>query len=119
AAADPALKLALIAAMSTMVLAPLVNAAQEISKAQQRVGRYSTLRVCQDVGAFALGTLLAWRSGLGPASPFVGLACVLALLAAVEGLRLWRESRGGRFQSERVKPYFAYGYPVAIALMLN
>lgn len=118
-ATDPMLHMALTAAMSTMVLAPLVNAAQEMNRAQQRVSRYSTLRVCQDIGAFSLGTFLAWRTGLGPAAPFVGLASVLALLATVEGSRLWRESKGGQFKPERVKPYFSYGVPVALALALN
>lgn len=118
-ATDPMLRMALTAAMSTMVLAPLVNAAQEMNRAQQRVSRYSTLRICQDVGAFVLGTFLAWRTGLGSASPFVGLASVLAVLAIVEGTRLWRESKGGQFRRERVKPYLAYGVPVAMALALN
>lgn len=116
---DPMLRLALAAAMTTMIVTPLVNAAQEMNRAHQRVARYSALRVCQDIGAFILGTVLAWRTGLGPASPFVGLACVLAVLAVVEGGRLWRESRGGRFQPSRVKPYLAYGVPVAFALTLN
>ena len=118
-AADPMMRMALTAAMTTMVLAPLVNAAQEMNRAQQRVSRYSTLRVIQDIGAFALGTFLAWQTGLGPAAPFVGLASVLALLAVIEGSRLWRESRGGRFDRARVKPYLAYGAPVALALSLN
>jgi O-antigen/teichoic acid export membrane protein len=118
-ASEPILRMALIAAMTTMVLTPLVNAAQEMNRAQQRVARYSTLRVIQDLGAFAIGTFLAWRTGLGPAAPFVGLASVLALLAVVEGSRLWRESRGGHFKRARVKPYLAYGVPVALALSLN
>lgn len=118
-AADPALRIALIAAMATMVFTPLVNAAQEMNRAHQRVSRYSTLRVIQDLGAFGLGSVLAWQTGLGPASPFVGLACVLSVLAAIEGTRLWRDSRGGHFQPARVKPYLAYGVPVALALSLN
>lgn len=118
-AADPALRIALIAAMATMVFTPLVNAAQEMNRAHQRVARYSTLRVIQDLGAFGLGSVLAWQTGLGPASPFVGLACVMAVLATIEGARLWREARGGKFRPERVKPYLAYGVPVALALSLN
>jgi O-antigen/teichoic acid export membrane protein len=118
-ATSPVLRVALTAAMSTAVLAPIVNSAQEMSRAQQRVARWSGVRICQDVGAFVLGTLLAWRTGLGPAAPFVGLASVLALLAFIEGSRLWRESRAGHFQPGRVKPYLAYGVPVAFALVLN
>lgn len=118
-ATDPMLRLALAAAMTAMIVTPLVNAAQEMNRAHQRVARYSTLRVCQDIGAFGLGTWLAWRTGLGPASPFIGLASVLAVLATIEGTRLWRESDGGRFQPSRVKPYLAYGVPVAFALALN
>ena len=118
-AADPALRMALIAAMAAMAFAPLVNAAQEMNRAHQRVSRYTTLRMIQDLGAFALGSFLAWRTGLGPAAPFVGLACVLAVLATVEGLRLWRASHGGQVQPARVKPYLSYGAPVALALALN
>ena len=118
-ATDPMLRLALAVAMTTMALTPIVNAAQEMNRALDRVSRYSTLRVIQDLGAVTLGTLLAWQSGLGSAAPFAGLASVLALLAVIEGARLWRESRGGRFDHARVKPYLAYGLPVAIALALN
>jgi len=115
----PALKLALCVAGATMILAPIVNAAQEMNRALERVSRYSALRVAQDVGAFAIGTLLAWRTGLGPAAPFAGLASVLAVLAVIEGSRLWRESRGGQFEQARVRPYLAYGVPIAVALGLN
>lgn len=116
---DPKFQAVLIATMPILVLAPIVNAAQEMNRAQQRVSRYSALRVCQDAGAFSLGTLLAWRTGLGPAAPFVGLACVLALLAVIEGWRLWREAKAGSFQRERIRPYLLYGFPVALALLLN
>jgi O-antigen/teichoic acid export membrane protein len=118
-ATSPALRLALAVAASSMVLAPLINSAQEMNRAQQRVARYSVVRMIQDIGAFVLGAFFAWRTGLGPAAPFAGLASVLAVLALVEGSRLWRESRGGVFRYDRVKRYFTYGVPVALALTLN
>lgn len=118
-AGDPKLKLALAIAMAVMIATPVVNAAQEMNKANQRVGRYSTIRVCQDVGSFSVGALLAWKSGLGPAAPFAGLACVMGVIAIVEGSRLWRESRGGSFQKQDVKRYAGYGLPIALALALN
>ena len=118
-ATEPAHRLALVAAMSALALQPIVNAAREMHRARERIERYAGLRMAQDLGAFTLGTFLAWQTGLGPAAPLAGLASVLALLALVEGSRLWRESRGGKFQAMRVKPYLAYGAPVAIALALN
>ncbi|MEY2760018.1 MAG: hypothetical protein RIR33_3796 [Pseudomonadota bacterium] len=118
-ATEPAYRLALVAAMSALALQPIVNAAREMHCARERIERYAALRMAQDLGAFTLGTILAWQTGLGPAAPLAGLASVLALLALVEGSRLWRESRGGKFQAMRVKPYLAYGAPVAIALALN
>lgn len=118
-ATDPMLRLALTVAMTTMAFTPIVNAVQEMNRALHRVRRYAALRAIQDLGAFALGTLLAWRTGLGPAAPFAGLASVLAILAVVEGARLWRDSRGGKFEQARVKPYVQYGVPVAMALALN
>lgn len=116
---DAMLRSALLAATAAMTFMPLVNAAQEMSRAHQRVARYTTLRVIQDICAFAIGTALAWQTGLGPAAPFVGLASVLAMLAAIEGARLWRASRGGHFDRTRIRPYLTYGLPVALALALN
>lgn len=118
-AGSPALRMALIAAMTTMAVQPWVMSAQEMNRARGKVARYSAIRLTQDLGAFTLGTLLAWRTGLGAASPFAGLASVLLLLAIIEGSRMWRESAGGRFRRDQVKRYAAYGVPVAIALGLN
>jgi O-antigen/teichoic acid export membrane protein len=116
---DTPLRMALIAAMATVMLTPWVMSAQEMSRARQQVGRYSAIRLTQDLGAFAIGTLLAWRTGLGAAAPFAGLASVLAVLAVVEGSRMLKESAGGHFRRDQVKRYAAYGVPVAIALGLN
>jgi O-antigen/teichoic acid export membrane protein len=116
---DPMLKLALAAAMATVALQPWVMSAQEMSRATGRVRRYSAVRMTQDIGAFALGTFLAWKTGLGAAAPFAGLAATLLLLAVTEGSRMWRESAGGRFRADQVRRYAAYGVPVAIALGLN
>lgn len=116
--AEPGLRWGVIAAMAVMAATPIVNMAQEMSRARGAVSRWSAVRMTQDIGAFALGTFLAWRAGLGPAAPLAGLACVLTLLALVEGLRLWRASSGGRFRRESVQRYFRYGYPVALSLVL-
>jgi O-antigen/teichoic acid export membrane protein len=110
---------ALIATMCVMAAQPVVNIAQEISRARQDVRRWTAVRMSLDLGAFALGTLLAWRSGLGPAAPLAGLAAVMLVLAVIEGSRLWRLSKGGAFKSERVRRYAGYGMPVALALGLN
>ncbi|MDZ4759726.1 MAG: lipopolysaccharide biosynthesis protein [Alphaproteobacteria bacterium] len=118
-AGHPSMRMALAAAAGAMILAPLINVAQELNRAQGRVARYAAIRTFQDVGAFALGALLAWRTGFGPAAPFVGLASVLAVLAVIEGLRLVRASNRGQFDPARVRPYLAYGVPVALALALN
>lgn len=118
-AGETPLRWAIVAACSVMLLSPVVSAAQEMNRAAGRVGRYSAIRMTQDAGAFLIGLLLAWRAGLGPAAPFAGLASVLLLLACIEAARLWRESASGRFDRARVRRYFAYGAPVAIALALN
>jgi len=115
---DGGLRMALIGTMAVMMATPIVNIAQEMSRARQHVGRWAMIRMAQDLGAFALGTFFAWRSGLGPAAPLAGLACVLTLLACMEGTRLMRASAGGRFRRENVKRYLKYGYPVALALVL-
>ncbi len=117
--APPPLRLALGAAAAVILLQPVVNSAQEISRAEARVSRWSAVKLTQDVGAFLLGSLLAWRSGFGAAAPLFGLCAVLAILAAVEGARLLGQSKGGAFQRKDIGRYAAYGAPVALALVLN
>ncbi len=107
------------AVMAVAAAMPLVNTAQELNKAAGRSTRYAAIKIVQDVGGFVFGALLAWRGGLGAAAPLVGLACVLAGLALREGVALWRQSRGGAFEPQRIRRYTAYGLPIAFALVLN
>jgi O-antigen/teichoic acid export membrane protein len=118
-AASPELKLAILCGVAVMALQPLVAASQEMLRAQQRVARHSMVRIALDLGAFAVGALLAWRAGLGAAAPLAGLALMLTVAAISEGTRLWRESAGGAFEHAAVKRYVGYGYPVALSLVLT
>ena len=43
---------------------------RRIARAEGEVARWRTVKMTQDLGAFALGVLLAWRAGLGAAAPF-------------------------------------------------
>jgi O-antigen/teichoic acid export membrane protein len=117
--ASPALRFALAGAAAVTMLQPIINTAQEMSRAQGHVSRWCAVKMTQDIGSFLIGSLLAWRSGFGAASPFIGLACVLVVLSICEGSRLGAESRGGNFQRADVKRYAAYGIPVALSLVLN
>jgi O-antigen/teichoic acid export membrane protein len=118
-AASAELKLAILFAVAVMALQPLVAASQEMLRAQQRVARHSMVRIALDLGAFAVGALVAWRAGLGAAAPLAGLALMLAVAAISEGARLWHESAGGAFERGQVKRYIGYGYPVALSLVLT
>ncbi len=110
---------ALLAAAGAALLLPFANAAREIARARQDVARYAMSRMVQDAGAFALGVVVALRFGLGPAAPFVGLACVLAGIAAVEGRALLREGAGGHVRGDLVRRDLGYGLPLAAALALH
>jgi O-antigen/teichoic acid export membrane protein len=110
---------ALMAAAFAALLLPFANAAREMARARQDVGRYAMSRMLQDAGAFGLGVMLALRFGLGPAAPFAGLACVLAGIAVVEGRALWRAGAGGQARGALLRRDLAYGLPLAGALALH
>lgn len=112
-------RLALLAGAGAVLLMPFANAAREMARARQDVGRYAMSRMLQDAGAFGLGVMLALRFGMGPAAPFAGLACVLAGIAIVEGRAFWRAGAGGRAQGGLLKRDLAYGLPLAGALALH
>jgi O-antigen/teichoic acid export membrane protein len=116
---DAGLRLALALAAAVLILMPILNLSQEISRATHAVQRYAAVKMAQDIGAFVIGSALAWRAGLGPASPFAGSLCVLVLLAVTEGSRLMRMSKGGHIDRTRLSTFFAFGFPVAIALLLH
>ncbi|MEZ5938749.1 MAG: lipopolysaccharide biosynthesis protein [Hyphomonadaceae bacterium] len=112
-------RMALAAGALGLILWPVVNLSQELNRARQRVGRYAAVRMVQDIGAFLLGVVFAWRFGWGAAAPLAGLAAILMVLAATEGGALLRASRGGHFDRSLIPKYFAYGYPIALALLLH
>ena len=97
----------------------IVEMALETHRAGQRVKRYSAIEIGRSLSGFVVGVLLAWQSGLGAASPLVGLAIANAMMVISEFRWMWLRSKGGKIEKDRAKRYFAYGAPIAMALVLD
>lgn len=97
----------------------VVQVALQAHKAGLRVRRYAFTETVRLLMGFTVGALLAWRTGLGAAAPFAGLACAAGLMALREGVWLAGASRGGKSSPAREKAWAAYGLPVAGALILD
>lgn len=101
------------------VMTTIIQIALEAHKAMQDVRRYSLLQTFLTLSGFLLGALVAWQTGLGAVSPFVGLALAAAIVFIPEAFWLRTQANGGSASAERRKVYLAYGLPIAAALVLD
>ena len=104
------------------VLAPmntLTQMALEAHRASQRVGRYALIETSRILGGFILGALIAWQTGFGAASPFIGMTIAGAFWALSETRWLFAQAKTGVTSPERRRTYLKYGLPIAAALVLD
>ncbi len=116
---DPKMQAAIIWLALSMPCFTVIQMSLEIHKARQQVSRFAMVSIAHVVCGFSAGLFFAWKTDMGAAAPFMGLALSGILLSIVQGTYLLRESKGGKFQSHRAKSYFVYGMPLALALLLE
>ncbi|MEQ8557659.1 MAG: polysaccharide biosynthesis C-terminal domain-containing protein [Henriciella sp.] len=97
----------------------LLQATLEAHRANQQVGRYAAIFSFKLLGGFAIGALIAWRTHIGAAAPFMGLACAGILLSVFQAPWLARAAKGGKADAARRRAYLSYGLPIAAALSLD
>ncbi|MEM1087418.1 MAG: lipopolysaccharide biosynthesis protein [Pseudomonadota bacterium] len=104
------------------VLMPINTVIQmtlESHKAGQQVARFAFVETIRLLGGFLLGALIAWTTGFGAASPFIGMVVVGVILIAPQGRWLFSKAQNGKTSREQRQTYFAYGIPIAAALVLD
>lgn len=106
--------IALLAPINT-----LTQMALETHRAQQRLGRYALIETMRVLGGFVLGGLIAWQTGFGAASPFIGMAVAGVFWALSETRWLFKAAQTGQSDARRRHSYLAYGVPIAAALVLD
>lgn len=97
----------------------LVQMALEAHRASERVGRYALISTTQTLGGFALGALIAWQTGFGAASPFIGMAIAGSIWAVTETRWVVQQAKSGETDPDRRKTYLMFGAPIAFALVLD
>lgn len=113
----PDLKLAVLCGLAAVVPRTVIKLMQERQRAAGEVSGAASLDMAQTLGAFVIGAACAW-AGLGGAAPLVGLGAAAALCL------LWRLPAElklvgpTRPLTGTLRPYAAYGLPVAASLIL-
>ena len=102
-----------------MPLNTLIQMALEAHKATQQVGRYALIETLRLLGGLILGAVVAWQTGFGAASPFVGMVIAGAVLVLPQGRWLMQQAKGGVTSREQRRAYLTYGIPIAAALTLD
>lgn len=97
----------------------IVQMALESHRASERVGRYALIATTKTLGGFICGSLIAWQTGFGAASPFIGMLIAATFWALTESRWLFTQAKGGETSADRRKAYMFYGAPIAAALVLD
>lgn len=116
---DPTTRAALFALGVSMPAMSIVQIGLEMRRARQEVKRYAMVAMTRTLATFFLGVLLAWTVWPNASAPFWGMAISAIIVCFWEGSAVIRLSKGGQFDWDRAKRYFAYGAPVALALLLE
>ncbi|MEM9572703.1 MAG: lipopolysaccharide biosynthesis protein [Pseudomonadota bacterium] len=97
----------------------IIQMALESHRAGERVSRYALIASTQILGGFVFGALIAWQTGFGAASPFIGLVLSGLFWAISEARWLFLQARTGVTNPSRRKAYLLFGAPIAAALVLD
>jgi O-antigen/teichoic acid export membrane protein len=97
----------------------MIKIAMEAHKASQQVKRYALSAMAKILLGFIVGSLFAWKTGLGAVAPFAGLLSASTVLVMVEGRWLLQQAVGGKTDKETRKAWLVYGVPTALALVLD
>ncbi len=113
------LRAVLAIALGSTCFSIFINLGMEAHKAAHRIKRYSVVYSGHTLLSFAIGILFVMYSPFKASGPFIGIIASLATLGIIDLLFMLRQSRGGVFQTEKVKTYFNYGLPIGISLVLT
>lgn len=115
---EPVFRLALGVALIGVPVRCLAKLAQERYRASGEVAKAAGLDMATTVGGFLIGVVFA-LAGLGGAAPLLGLllAPLFALPFILPGEL--KHGHGGVPDTARLKRYAAFGYPIAMSLILS
>ena len=116
---DERLVFVLVFALSATCLHIIFSLGMEAHKAAHRIKRYSVVYSSKVFISFSLGILFIFITPLQASAPFLGIICGLIIVGGIDFLFMWRQMRGGQFQSKKAKSYFVYGAPLCIGLLLS
>ena len=97
----------------------MVQMALESHRASENVGRYALIATTKTLGGFIFGALIAWQTGFGAASPFIGMLLAGSIWMVTESRWLIGQSKSGKTDAGRRRAYLMFGAPIAAALVLD
>jgi O-antigen/teichoic acid export membrane protein len=112
----PAMAAPILCAGAALALRFVSRIAREGERAAGRAWRFTLREAGYHAASLPLGIALVWSTDLGLAAPFLAMACASALFAIEDGAALLRAAGRTPFDLARLRPYLAYGAPLALAL---
>jgi len=116
---DPRLKTVLGFALGATCFQVFVNLSHEAHKAAHRIWRFSRNFSLQNIIAFSAGIILIVMTDLRELGPFVGIIIGIIFIFIVDGLFVFKQTKGGRVDNQAISTYFNYGFPICISLVLS
>lgn len=116
---EPELRSILIIALGSTCLSLFINLGMEAHKAAHRVKRYSLTYSGHTLLSFTIGIIFIIHSPFKASGPFIGIILSLLIIGTIDLIFMLRQSRGGQFETDKIKTYFNYGVPIGLSLVLT
>ena len=97
----------------------MIQMALESHRANENIGRYGLIATTKILGGFVFGALIAWQTGFGAASPFIGMLLAGSIWMVTESRWLLGQAKSGKTDAGRRRAYLMFGAPIAAALVLD
>jgi O-antigen/teichoic acid export membrane protein len=117
--ADEGMRIVLAAAFGGVLMRSFIKVALETRRMAQEANRFAVVDTLHTLLGFGLSAVCVVYFAMGPAGAFLGLALAAALVLIIEGPALFIAAKAGAYEPARAKEYFAYGAPIAGALVLS
>jgi len=116
---EQTLRSVLVVALGSSCLMLFLNLGMEAHKAAHRIKRYSLTYSGHTLLSFGIGLLFIMYTPFQASGPFIGIILSLLTIGAIDVIYMLRQARGGVYQSDKAKTYFAYGVPIGLSLVLT
>lgn len=115
--AEGSMKIALAAAFAGSIIRSLLKIILETRRMKLESVRFAIVEASHVIIGFVISAVLVILYAFKEEAAFIATLIASALALAFELPSLLKEAKGGKLETERLKEYFKFGYPISLGLI--